>query len=106
MELYKIFLIIIILCKTIYIFSTLNLHYNLEYYDKHSDIIKTKRIQNRILYIISDTMMSCLLLYLFVPTSYKNVTIGNPEKIALFTLGIMNLLQFEWLQPMRYYNLM
>jgi hypothetical protein len=105
MQLYKIFLFIVIIGKIIYIASTFNLQYNLENTDKNSEIIKKEKQQNHIIYIISDTLMSILLIYLFLPSSCNNVTIGYGEKISLFTLGIMNLLQFEWLEPLRYFRL-
>ena len=104
MQLYKIFLLIVIVGKIIYISSTFNLQYNLEHNDKDSDLIKKEKAQNHIIYVISDTLMSILLIYLFFPSSCTNVTVGYGEKISLFTLGIMNLLQFEWLEPFRYFK--
>jgi hypothetical protein len=105
MQLYKICLFIVLIVKIIYISSTFNLQHTLENNDKNSDTIKKEKLQNHIIYIVSDTLTSLLLLYLFIPSSCNNVIIGYSEKISLFLLGVMNLLQFEWLEIFKYLNL-
>ena len=105
MELYQIFLFIVISFKIIYILSTINLKFYEEFMYTNTEFIKQKRSQNHITYIISDTLMSLLLLYLFVPVNYGGVKLGFGEKVSLFTLGVMNLLQFEWLEPLQYFHI-
>ena len=104
MEIYKIFLFIVIFFKIIYILSTIHLKLYERFMYTNPEFIKKQRLQNHIIYIISDTLMSLLLLYLFVPVNYGGAQLGFGEKISLFTLGVMNLLQFEWLEPFYYFR--
>jgi hypothetical protein len=102
MQLYRIFLFIVITFKIIYILSSIHLKFYEKFMDKKSEFIKKTRLQNHIIYIISDTLMSLFLLYLFVPLNYGGINIRFGEKVSLFTLGIMNLLQMEWLEAFRF----
>jgi hypothetical protein len=104
MKFYKIFLFFVIFGKIIYILSELNLKLNIEKNLDSKEEIKKYRKQNHIIYIMSDTLMSLLLIYLFIPLSYGGVQLGFGERISLFTLGVINLMQFEWLEPFEYFK--
>ena len=103
-HLFKIALIIVMISKFLYIISEINLRYDKEYYAAYKELIKAHKERNRIVYVASDTLMSLLLIYLFIPLSYGGIQISYIEKFSLFFLGVFNLLQFEWLEIFKYFG--
>jgi len=96
MDIYEIFLIIVIIGKLIYFASTVRLR-TLERTDPKNDNLEVIKDRNDRILIASEALMFILLMIIFRPwQKNKNVIVDKHEQYIFFILGILGLVHSNW----------
>ena len=96
MNIYKIFLIIVIIVKLIYFASTLRLR-TLERIDPKNDKLEIIKGRNERILIASEALVFTLLIIIFRPwQKNKNVIVDKHEQYIFFILGVIGLAHSNW----------
>ena len=96
MNIYEIFLIIVIIGKLIYFASTIRMRI-LKRTDPNNSKLEAIQDRNERILIASEALMYLLLMIIFRPwQKNKNVIVDKHEQIIFFVLGILGLIHSNW----------